>query len=80
MFECLGKVLTTSLEANHSSETPVTTSSPPNITEQQDNTEYREFQGTQYQDVKMLKTKSIIDGQVIRKVTFNCNICFRALV
>ena len=47
MFECLGKVLTTSLEANHSSETPVTTSSPPNITEEQDNTEYRESQGTQ---------------------------------
>ena len=46
MFECLGKVLTTSLEANHTSEMPVTTSSPPNLTEAQDNIEYRDSQGT----------------------------------
>ena len=47
IFECLGKVLTTSLEANHTSEMPVTTSSPPNLTEEQDNIEYRDSQGTQ---------------------------------
>ena len=46
IFECLGKVLTTSLEANQTSEMPITTSSPPNLTEAQDNIEYRDSQGT----------------------------------